>query len=139
MNPQPETRGTFVEKSLAASASVSQAGLIRAHGEEGGKAMFAGKSGAVAREWLAGLPTGKFREKLCFRAGYRFTGPGLEEYLDSLAPPMAQDRFLTGYACSLAETDGFRAMKEFMKKKGNLAVADSCHPVGFRWTYSTNR
>ncbi len=36
MNQPPETRRDFVKKSLAATASISFAGLIRAHGEEGG-------------------------------------------------------------------------------------------------------
>jgi len=85
--------------------------------EAGGKAMFAGKAAAGARERLFRMPSGKLKEKLCFQAGYWFAGPGLAEYLARLSPAPAQDRFLTGYACGLAEADGFRAMREFAALK----------------------
>lgn len=55
----------------------------------------------------------KFKERLCFEAGYSYVGAGLRRYLEELFPPSAQERFLTGYCCRLAESDPGKAVSEY--------------------------
>lgn len=81
--------------------------------EENKKAIFTGKGAAGAREWVMGVKDGKIKERLSFEAGYYYTGPGLKEYLGTLFPPAAQERFLTGYASRLAESEPSRAVEEY--------------------------
>lgn len=101
------------------------------------KAMFSGKNGVETREWLLGVKDGDFRKRMCFEAGYFFIGPGLKEYLESLTPPQAQERFLTGYCSRLAESDPVRTIQEYkalrsgkMTFYGLLEVMDCLAPDG---------
>lgn len=104
---------------------------------EHGKAMFSGKNGAETREWLHGVKDGDFRNRLWFEAGYYFTGPGLKDHFDNLTPEASRERFLTGYASGLAESDPIRAASEYRSLRlgkctmyGLLEVMDRLNPEG---------
>ena len=43
--------------------------------------LFTGEKASAARSWLKTVDDAKLREALCFKAGEKFTGPGLKEFV----------------------------------------------------------
>ncbi len=81
--------------------------------EEGSKKMFTGDYAPAARAWLSQLEDADLQDRLCFPAGYHYSGPGFAPFLATIETARSKDRLLTGYACGLAETDPVHAIREF--------------------------
>lgn len=80
--------------------------------------LFSGEKAAAARSWLRTVDDAKLREALCFKAGERFTGPGLKEFIASFEPDdHCQSAVLTGYCKVVARNDPDAAMKTFFDLK----------------------
>ena len=79
----------------------------------GKEVMFTGVTGEESRKWLNEVANIRLKERLCFYAGYYFSGAGFKDYLTGMSPASAQSRLLTGYCCGIAESEPIRAMDEF--------------------------
>lgn len=80
--------------------------------------LFTGEKASAARSWLKTVDDAKLREALCFKAGEKFTGPGLKEFVASFAPDdHCESAVLTGFCRVLAKTDPDSAMKTFFEMK----------------------
>lgn len=79
----------------------------------GKEVMFTGSTGEESRKWLNEVANIRLKERLCFYAGFYFSGPRFKDYLTGMSPASAQSRLLTGYCCGIAESEPIRAMDEF--------------------------
>lgn len=79
--------------------------------------LFRGPGAERGRRWARGLADEKFKERLLFEAGFRFTGAGFQEYLLSVSPVAAQESLLAGFCSALAEGDPAHALKEYAALK----------------------
>lgn len=79
--------------------------------------LFRGPGAERGRQWVRGLADEKFKQRLLFEAGFRFTGTGFQEYLLSVSPVAAQESLLAGFCSALAEGDPAHALKEYAALK----------------------